>query len=546
MFGIKKVYIIFFLIICLGALFRFFKISEYPVQLGHDEITQLYDAISIAQTGRDIYGNFLPFIFESVHDFKPPFYTYATALVYFLFGNKEIIIRVPGLFFSLLLIPAVYLFTKALLKNNTIAVLAALFTAIAPFEVFFGRKSFENGAGIFLMLIGFYFLLLFRKEKVFLGAIFLGVAMYTYFSHVLIIPLLIVSFIIIFRKIIFSQRKQYFKGLSVFLLIIFPLLWLIALNPASRYRSSDVFITQDFQLGQQISNLQTGITLFDSIIRLKVTTDFSITRYLNQFDPKFIFVDGLDFTNQGFLDIGPLYIFQLPFLILGIIYLIRSDLLKEKKFIASWIILGMIPSGLTFEEHSPHRVIMVFTMLNIITAAGFWQFLNYAKKITNLLTKVVVYAGLSFAIFFNVIYFIHMYFVNYPFEKSQEIHYPFKDVALFARQEKDKYKQIVFDPLFGEAAPVIGTGAHYYLGYYGNFPPDKFQKEYRFGKREREVLFDKFSIRKFDWALDSNIKDTLFIASPWSLNEAAKNEVDILKSFYFYNGQLAFYAFKIR
>ena len=62
--------LILLIIVALGSFLRFYKLSYFPIHLNHDEVTQLYDAISIARTGKDIYGNKLPFIFPSVNDFK--------------------------------------------------------------------------------------------------------------------------------------------------------------------------------------------------------------------------------------------------------------------------------------------------------------------------------------------------------------------------------------------------------------------------------------------------------------------------------------------
>ena len=108
---ISKIPILLLLIILLGAFLRFYKLEDYPIQLNHDEVSQIYDAISIATTGKDIYGNFMPVIFESVHDFKSPFYTYITSLFYLIFGGGETTIRLPGALFGTLIILAIYFFT---------------------------------------------------------------------------------------------------------------------------------------------------------------------------------------------------------------------------------------------------------------------------------------------------------------------------------------------------------------------------------------------------------------------------------------------------
>lgn len=538
MYKLKNRLFLLFLIFLLGAFLRLYRLGDFPVHLNHDEISQLYDAISIAETGRDIYGHFLPFIFPSNNDFKPPFYTYITSLFYFLLGGGELTIRLPGVLFSLLTIPVVYLFVLKLLKKWEIATAAALFTAISPFEIFFSRKSFESGAGILLMLLGFSALLTYiEKEKqrwLFLTATLLGMALYTYFAHAVIIPLLLISFIFIFRNHFLGSVKKNLASLFLFIAISLPLFLMVFTNLDARYRSQTVFITQDVNLGKQI---QYGN-------KYKAILDFSFNRYLDQFNFKYIFGNGLDLTNQGPLGIGPLLLIQLPFLLMGVFSLIKlAGFVEQKRFILAWVFLGMLLSGLTFEPHSPHRAIMVFTMLNIISAAGLYYFIAGLGKKTNIKFAANTILILAFAI--NFTYFIHIYFVNFPFEKSQNLHYPFKQVAQFAWSHYNDFDQIIFDPQFGEIAPVVGTAAHYYLAYYGNYPPGKFQKEYRIGQKPREVLFGKFSIRKVDWREDQNLKNTLIIASTWSLPIESIDKVKKIQTFYFYDNHPAFYAIKL-
>lgn len=543
------VLLILVVIILLGSFLRVFKIAEFPVQLNHDEISQIYDAISIAQTSKDIYGNFMPTIFTSVHDFKSPFYTYATVAAYFIFGNHEWIIRVPGVLFGLLLIPAVFLFTLKLIGNINIALLASFITAISPAEVFFSRKSFENGAGNFFMILGFYFLLTFLETKnkmrwLYLSTFLIVVGMYTYFSHAVIIPFLTILFILIFKKKFTLPFKKYFGALLLLVILVTPLMLIIITNPGSRYRSQTVFVTQDVNLGTQSNYINTDISILSTFLKAKTLIDYSFNRYLIQFNPGYLFAEGLDLTNQGPINSGPLLLFQLPFLLFGLIYLIKTPNLENQKlFIMAWVLVGVLPSGLTFEYHSPHRIIMVFTMLNIITGIGiFWLWRQLVRS--SLLKPVFGLIGII--LIWNLTYFLNIYFVNFPYEKSEQIHYPFKEIGLFAKSQRNNYDQIIFDPLFGEIAPTIGTGAHYYLAYYTDYSPANFQKTYQIGKKEREVIFDKFSIRKVDWGEDKNLKKTLIIASKWSLPIDSIDKSKIIKTFYFYNKKEAFYAVDLK
>lgn len=547
---ISKRLLILAFIVLLGIFLRVYRLADFPVQLNHDEMSQLYDAISIANTGKDIYGNFLPTIFPSTNDFKSPFYTYATTLTYFILGNHEWLVRIPGMIFGILIIPVAYLFTAKLLGNRNIALLVSFFIAVSPEEIFFSRKSFENIPGIFFMILAFYLLFIYFEKQnrirwLFAAAISMASGMYTYFSHAIIIPLLTISFILIFRDKFTLSLKKYLPVIIFWVLLITPLLSIIFLNPDSRYRSQTVFITQDVNLGTQLNYVNIGNSVFNTLFRYKTIINFSFNRFLEQFSPSYLFQNGLDLTNQNILNVGPLLLLLLPFLISGAIYLVRiPNFSSQRKFILSWILLGMLPSGLTFEAHSPHRSIMVFIMFNIISGAGayfvFRSLRVYKKALFFTLCTFII------ALSFNLVYFLHMYFVNFPFEKSQYLQYPFKQVALFAWSEYSNFNSIIFDPKFGDIEPEIGVGAHYYFAYFGQVPPAKFQKEYHIGQKPREIVFDKFSIREVYWPADKDLKNTLIIVSPWSVPEQdIADKSKIIKRFFFYNGKLAFYAIKL-
>lgn len=532
----------------LGVVLRLWGLQQYPIHLSHDEVSQAYDAISIAQTGKDIYGNFLPTIFPSIGDYKSPFYTYATAVVYLLIGNNEWMIRVVGVVFGILIIPAVFWFTFKLTRDPKIALFAAFFTAISPAEIHFSRKSFEAGAGIFFVLIAFACLLTYLEEQkrskwLYLGAIFSAFGMYTYFSHAVIIPLMIAVFILIFRKNFAWGFKKYLPVLSLWILLVIPLIAIILTNPASKYRSQNVFITQDHTLKNQIDLITNDLPL-SQFLQLKTIGDFSFNRYLEQLNPVYLFGNGLGLTNQGMIDVGPLLFLQLPLLLLAFVYLAKkADFSNSYKLFGVWIVLGVLPSGLTFEAFSPHRMVIVFTLLNILSGIGaywLWQKINSLKR-----CKTVIILILTALLVINEVYFFHIYFVNSPYEKSEYIQYPFKQISEFAWLQHDNVDLIVIDPLFGGDAPFIATAAQYYLAYFGNYPPSKFQKQYEIGSKERETVFDKFSIRKINWIEDQYLKNTLFIGSWLSLPIQSIDTNKILKIFYSYDGKPAFYAVKL-
>ncbi len=535
-------YILVFMIILCGGFLRFFKLSQYPIQLNHDEVSQLYDVESIVQTGKDIYGNFLPLAFPSTGDYKIGHYIYISTIPYLLFGNKEFIIRIPAAFFGTLTILAVFLFVKVLTKNWIIAILSAFLVSINPSEIFYSRKSFENVIGVCLDFFGLFCLMnnfLNNKGKIwgFFGIFLLSLAMYIYTTHTIIVPLILILFAYSFRKQIYPQKKHALFLFFTWIIFTVPLVVITLINSGLRFRATSVFISQDTNLGRLIS--LNGNTI-------KSYLDFVFLKFLNQTNPVYLFANGLDLTNQSIIGIGPLLFAQFPLVILGIIFIIKNKpFFYQGIFILGLIIISFIPSAITFEDYSPHRAMFAFTNLSILSGFGLYYLFLYLKKNTNVKIRWVGLFMIFFVLFLNFVYFLRIYIGSYPFEKSEKIEYPMKEISLYTWSQYNNFNSIILDPKFGKIEPIIGVGIHYYLAYYGNISPAIFQKQYKVGNKQRELLFDKFSIRKVYWPEDKNLKNTLIIVSPWSVPLADVDENLIIKRFYFYDGTLAFYAIKL-
>lgn len=537
------------LIILVGGFLRFYKLDKYPVQLNHDEVSQLYDLSSIVQTGKDIYGNFLPLAFPSTGEYKVGHYIYISVLAYLIFGIREITIRIPAAFFGTLIIPGTFLFIRQLTKNWKLALMASAAIAITPSEIFYARKSFENVIGISFLFFGLFFLL--RELEVNKGrfgvvitALFLALPMYIYTSHTIIVPLIIIVFTVLFWKQVNFLRKKFLSMFIFWCVLILPLIYITLSTPGIRFRAATVSIFQDINLNNQLQNIEKNEFALTQIYQTKEIFEYSFNKYLRQFDPVRIFVNGLDLTNQGMIGLGPLMLLQLPFFLLGIVYVLRSSFFLNKgKFLLSLVVLAMLPSGVTFEEYSPHRSVWAFSIISIISSFGFFYFLQITQRNLKLSFRIGVLSFLSFLLILNFVYAVHMYTINFPYEKSQDMHYPYKNVALFAWSEYDHFNQIIVDPIYGQFAPVRAVAVQYYLAYYGNYTPSRFQNDLEINKSG--MFFGKFAIRDINWITDRSLKKTLIIASSWSIPINSIDKSKILRVFTFYDKSPAFYAISL-
>src|SRR3989344_5605352 len=183
-----KVYLVLAAIFLFAGFVRFYNISEVPVSLYWDEVSQVYSAYSILETGKDEYGNSFPLLFRAFEDYKTPANIYLTAISVKLFGLNEFSARFSSAFLGTLSIFFVFLLIKELFRkvelvnSNYIALLASFLVAISPWHISFS--------------LTFYF----------------------YRSLWIFVPLLITGFFIIYLKILFSRQnlKKTILGILIF------------------------------------------------------------------------------------------------------------------------------------------------------------------------------------------------------------------------------------------------------------------------------------------------------------------------------------------
>jgi len=536
---LKKTSVILFLILFLGFFIRIYKIDEFPVHLGHDEISQLYDAISIAKTGKDIYGAKLPFVFRSVNDFKPPFYTYATAASYLIFDWNEFTIRIPGVIFGTVVIVAVYFFARSFLKDKRVAVASAFLAALSPFEIFYSRKSFESQAGVDLILFGFALVKKGFDKKankyIYLGFILIGLSCYVHFSQAVMVPLLLIAFLLMYRKKFLAGVA---KGLLVFLITVLPLVFLTVRNSESLNRLRAVSVFQDPKVEESLGRLKIANVRRRETVRFFVAGALASQKYLNHLMPSYLFLNGLDLTSRKYVDVGIFYPVQFLFLILGLFYLVREKGL-ERSLIFVWILLSILPSAFTFEDTSPHRSILAYTFMEVVMGAGIVALLTSFKKY-----KRLVFLALTVIFVYSFVYFWEVYTVDFPIEKSHFIMYPFKYVSEYVWNSDGDYKTIVIDPKFGPETPAYVTGPYYYLAFYGKQSTGDFQSSYQVNDKMFKIK--NIEIRAVFWPKDKDLKNALVIASPWSLPVDIKDSANVIKTFYYYKStKPAFYAIKL-
>jgi len=541
-----KVYVALFLIIILSFFLRFYKVTENPPALNWDEVSIGYNAYSILKTGRDEWGKFLPIHFKAYGEYKLPVQIYASIPGIAVFGLNELGVRITPVVYGTLTVLVMFFLGSMLFESRLAGLISAFLLGISPWHIHLTRASFESSLATFFVTIGIWFLVKgFRDQKWFvISMVPFALSVFTYNSARIFIPLFLIVTIFLYRKSLIRFRKIVILSVIVFMVLLLPLVpYLFSGERSARYKL--VSITDDPGLIPRINENRGRSNLPQPLPRLvhnKVTyITFYFTRnYLSHFTPQFLFISGASHKQHHVQNIGELYYFQAPFLMIGLLSLFYFKH-RFKNLLISWLFLAFIPVSMTGDS-IPHalRTLIAAPFYQLVSAFGFLIALGWIKKIS-VVAKVVAMIILIITIAFSVKIYLDNYYQVYPKMYSRDWQYGYKQVVNYIGKHKDEYDEIVFTRHYGEP--------HMFTLFYLNFDPAKYQNDPNLVRFEtydwvRVLKFDKFyfpdlgdmETRYEDIVKQNQEKRILFIGKPGDF------PVDrpALYAVYYLNGETAF------
>jgi 4-amino-4-deoxy-L-arabinose transferase-like glycosyltransferase len=533
------------LIVVLAVFLRFYQLGANPPSLTWDEAAWGYNAYSLGIDGKDEFGRFLPYDYlESFGDFKPPAYAYLATVPVKVLGLNEYAVRIPSAFFGALTVLITYFLVKRIFwkskNSSSYALFSALFLAISPWHMMLSRAAFEANVATFFIVVGIWAFLAGIQDKkwyLIISAASFALSMYTFNTSRVVAPLLLLLLLFAFRKKLLALKRQTLFAVIVGLLILIPSIGFL-LSPQASLRFKEVNIFSDINVvktaNQQIEN--DGNTFWSKIIhnrRVFYSLEY-VKHYFDNLSPDFLFIKGDGNPKFSIQDVGQMYIWDIVFLVGGVILLIRR---KEGNWwlIPAWLLIGIIPAATARETPHALRIETTLPTFQILTAYGFVNFLIWIKKYKRALTTNILVAALSLLLFLNFVYFLHNYYNHYPFEYSGEWQYGYKESIEYVKSVEKDYDSI-------QIANALGRPYIYYLFYTKTDPmilrqtasiqrdPFGFVEVLGFGK----YLFPK----NYEYSL-SKEKKVLYVNTPYNL---PKN-INILKTFSHLNGQPVLVAY---
>ncbi|MCL5783746.1 MAG: glycosyltransferase family 39 protein [Patescibacteria group bacterium] len=526
-----KIIICLLCVILLGAFVRFYHLEKVPVALTGDETAFGYNSFAIFKTLKDEYGQFLPLAFKSFGDYKEPVFVYLLAPLTGIFGLSEIVIRFPIAVAGTLLILVTYLISLKIFNSKIIALVAGLMVATSPWAIIFSRGGWEAMLALFITTLALYlsFLSFKRQKWLYPAVILFSIAVYTYHSEKIVVPLLVVSFWLLFKKQLALSLKQFF--LLGGILVVFAIPLLVGLTNASGQSRASGSLTLDylFHSTKDQSYALTANLLAepDNFIyswiehsRVSLSVTDIASKFYAYISPANIFTYGDEVGRHSVVGFGVLYPFDFLFILLGGYFLIKKSKNSYEKLLIIWLFAGLLPAMITMDKLHTIRPLAALPALYIIEAFGLVTFLKYLKDINR---KWVVISVLLLAIVIPIYFlrFLQSYFVYTPIERADWWQYGYKQVVQTVAQEQNRFQQVVID-----VPPIYGNPYIFFL-FYQQYDPTLYnQTVLRKDVPKYKVVevhgFGKYQFRNINWREDQKLRHVLFVGTDQSI---PKNDI---------------------
>lgn len=546
---------LYFLVLFLAAVLRFYQLGATPVSLEWDEVAIGYDAYSILHTGRDQFGQLFPLTFRSLDDYKPPIYEYLTILPVALFGLNEFSVRFPSALFGMLAVFFTILLGKEIASRmplteksaERIGLLSGFLLAVSPWHLQFSRAAFEVNisVGITVAAVWAFFAGLRRPWLFYVSAVLFGVDLFSYHSTRVVTPLLMISLFMLLHRHLPSTRKLFYFACiyGTFFLAVLPILLskeaqirftaTNIFNPGARYLNEKDLPKQFFDQRQQ--DALAGHEIDGKIFHNQrfIFTDYetlkkAFGKYISHFGFEYLFIQG-DAPLHHAPNFGLLYLWELPFLAIGTFFVLKH-MNRYSLIIIAWMLIAPIPVAVTREAPHAVRSELLLPTFQLISAIGAWYVFRQLMNESKVFSWLFLFAAVPvFSV--NMAYYLHQYYVHTNYELSNKWLYGRKEAVWYTESVKDQYDRILVSPRL--------EMPHSFWLFYTKYPPAQYLAEggtISGGFAEERNRFDKYEFRLFNNDALPRDEDILLVGRASGIPNDLPSNVEILHTIYYLDG----------
>lgn len=376
-----------------------------------DELTISLDSYSLLKTGMDQTGERLPLTFKMGAG-RPAGYVYGSIPFVALFGPTEWGVRSLSLISGLGIIVLMYFLGKKLFSDS-VGLWVSFLTSASLWDIYLSRAGFEAHFALFLSLLG---VVMFLYKKYIPMAFALGLAIFTYPTFKLTIPLLLLA-LIIYNGI---KKTLFEKGfiVSILILVIFAgFNFRETLKGTSEERFLRLNILADSNVRQEmiqkINEQRNLSTLPDKIKPFVYNKPLHYSRilfenYMENLSPQFLYLRGDRNPRANPGEWGMFYLAEIGLLFIGLYHLAKNER-KSLILIVCWILITPLATMLLGQTHAlrnnfmlPPFILISAHALSIISNRAKLMFVSLIFiQLTYVLVTVYYFAPNKFGSFWS-------------------------------------------------------------------------------------------------------------------------------------------------
>ena len=505
------------IILIIAFIIRFVGIDKSPA-LNPDEAALGYNAYSLLLTGKDEHGVSWPLHFKSFGDYKPGGYVYLVLPFVKYLGLTPLAVRLPNLILSILTILFLYKLILLLSKNNKLALVTAAVLTFSPWHIHFSRGAWESSAALSLIVIGTYYFFKSIKEKFIknflLFTLNFVLSLYIYHSARLIAPLLALSLVILYFKFLLKKLPQIIIPIILGILLSLPVMFSF-LNNGGTTRLGGVGLTADLgpiNRANELLNHHQNTKITNRLMhnkRILYLVSWA-QKYSSHFDLNFLTINGDEVPRSKVPEMGQIHLIDLPFLLLGLIFILKTNIfgLKSKIFIFLFLLISPIASSLTFQSPSALRSLSMVIPLSVFIGCGIYYFFSFIfHKFTR--PNALTLGALFFIIYsFFVAYYLDSYFFHYAKRYPFAWQYQFDKLVPYVESQKYDFQNIYITNKYDQ--PYI------LFLFYSRYNPKLIQSQIKLTTPDKFGFstvdsYDNYHFGKIEW--DKIPSNSLIVAS---------------------------------
>ncbi len=446
----------------------------------HDERDIVLSGYSIAKTGHDLFGNFLPINFTGISPDNPMVSIYYSALWWLVLPIKNVFFaRLPFVIISSLLTFLVYEIVMRIVDNKRLAFITALIFCFSPWVFHVTRLAMDLSLAAVTILAA---ILYYLKGRRWVSYLLFFLTFYNYQGFRVVIPFLIVylEFIrgnteILHRhpavqndkedqndRIVWDDAVEFVRKNIInvmFIVFLFASISFIDRAVTTKRFSQVVFLsperfTAEVNLRRAASNVP--LLIRDTFHnKISVAADYVVDNFVKGQDISYLFKTGDYSPINGNAVGGQFFFVGLLFYYLGIMAL-GNRLNRKDFFLIGFIFLGLLPAMASVNSST-------YSIRGFLSALGYAYVLALGVDFGITLSKKLLpkprhalYVILFMAVGINVVYFTYNYYerrqvtVGELFNESEKVvsNYllsrPEDQITVYHHAPKNVYLSYIF------------------------------------------------------------------------------------------------------